>query len=133
MNIDTSSRREQRNFGLVMAGAIVVVTLIHGAIRGSLAPWPFYIAGAFLVLGLVAPIVLKPVLVVWIQFALLLNWIVTRVLLTLVWVLMFIPFRIVLSALGKDPLNRRRLPGAPTYWEPAEDQPADPKRYFNQY
>jgi len=130
-NVDTSSKREQRNFGIVMAIAIVIVTLIHWAIRGHLVTWTFYLAGAFLILGLVAPIVLKPVFVVWMKFALVLNWIITRVLLSIVFFLMIVPTRVGILIFSTDPLKREFLPDADTYWEEPEDQPDDPARYEN--
>ncbi len=34
---------------------------------------------------------------------------------------------------SEDPLKRPFDPELPTYWEEAEEQPADPSRYTNQY
>lgn len=133
MDVNTSSRSEQRKFGIVMAIAIAVVTVIHWLIRGHLAVWPFYLAGAFLVLGLVAPKVLQPVFVAWMKFALAINWVVTRVLLSIVFFLMIVPTRFLMQAFGEDPLKRAFEPEAPSYWDEAEEQPTDPNRYTNQY
>ncbi len=133
MDVDTSSRKEQRAFGLVMAVAIVVVTVIHWLIRRELATWPFYISAAFAVLGLVAPIVLKPVFVVWIKFSLLLNWTVTRILLSIIFYLMIAPTGWLMLIFSDDPLKRRFDADAETYWEEPEDQPEDPARYENMF
>ena len=133
MNVDTSSRKEQRAFGLVMSAAIVIVTLIHWLIRGDLATWPFYLSGAFLVLGLAAPAALKPVFVVWMKFALVLNWIMTRLLLSIVFYLMITPTRVLMRIFSDDPLKRRFEPDAETYWEEPDEQPEDPARYENMF
>jgi hypothetical protein len=133
LNIDTSDRKEQRNFGIVMAIAIVLVTLIHWLIRGHLAVWPFYIAGAFLALGLVAPRVLEPIFWAWMKLALGLNWVVTRLLLSIVFFLLIVPFRVGLGLFGDDPMQRSWDPDAESYWEEAEEQPTDPSRYTNMY
>ena len=133
MDVDTSSRREQRNFGIVMAIAISIITLIRWAIRGDLATWPFYLAGAFLILGLVVPIALKPIFIVWMKFALVLNWIVTRVLLSIVFYLMIVPMRGLVAIFGDDPLKRRFESDADTYWEEPDEQPEDPARYENMF
>ena len=116
-----------------MAVAITVVTLLHWLIRRDLATWPFYPAAAFLVLGLVAPPTLKPIFIVWMKFALVLNWIITRVLLSIIFYLMITPMRVARSLFGDDPLKREFLPDAETYWEKPEDQPDDPARYENMY
>ena len=133
MDVDTSSRREQRAFGLVMAAAIVVVTLVHWLIRGDLATWPFYVSGAFFVLSLVAPAALKPVFVVWMKFAEVLNWIMTRLLLGIVFYLMITPTRVLMRIFSDDPLKRRFEPDAETYWEEPDEQPEDPARYENMF
>ncbi len=133
MDVDTSSRKEQRAFGLVMAAAIVVVTLIHWLIRGDLATWPFYLSGAFLILGIAAPAVLEPVFVVWMKFALILNWIMTRLLLSMVFYLMIVPTRGLMLIFSDDPLKRRFEPDSASYWEEPDEQPDDPARYENMF
>ena len=133
MDVNTSSRKEQRAFGLVMAAAIVVVTLIRWLIGGHLATWPFYLSAAFLLLGLAAPVALKPVFVVWMKFALVLNWIITRLLLSVVFFLMIAPTRLLTRVFSDDPLKRRFEPDAATYWEEPDEQPDDPARYENMF
>ena len=133
MDVDTSSRSEQRKFGIVMAVAITVVTLLHWLIRGDLTAWPFYLAAAFLILGLIAPPVLKPIFIIWMKFALVLNWIITRVLLSVIFYGMITPMRFAMSLVGNDPLKRELLPDAETYWEAPDEQPEDPARYENMY
>lgn len=133
LEIDTSSRSEQRKFGVVMAVAIVVVTCIHWLLRGHLAVWPLYLAAAFLVLGLIAPRLLQPVFIVWMKFALAINWVVTRVLLSIVFFFLIAPMGVIMRIASEDPLKRRFEPDSPSYWEDAEEQPTDPNRYTNLY
>ena len=135
MNVDISDKKQQRNFGIVMAVAISVVGLIRWAIHrfDHLPLWFFYVAAAFLVLGVVAPRVLQPVLYVWLKFSLALNWVMTRVLLTLAFFLIILPSRVMLGLARKDPLNRAWNPQAPSYWEEPEEQPAEFERYLNQF
>ena len=131
--IDTSDRREQRNFGLVMAAAIVVVTLIHWALRGHLSVWPFYVSGVFIALGLILPVALEPVFWAWMKFAEAVNWIMTRLLLSIVFFLMITPMRPLVRLFSGDPLKRRFEAEAASYWEEPEDQPDDPERYANMF
>ena len=134
MNVSTSDKKQQRNFGIVMAVAITVLGLIRwGLHRGAAPMWFFYVAAALLVLGLVAPRTLRPVLVVWLRFSLALNWVMTRILLTVAFFLLIVPTRALLRIAGKDPLNRAWDPKAASYWEPAEEQPKELERYLNQF
>ncbi len=128
IDIDTSSRSEQRKFGLVMAAAIAALGFLRSAWHHGLwqiaMPWGFLaVAGAFAALGIAAPGVLRPVLVWWIRFAEALNWLITRILLTLVFVLVISPmglwFRLARTSViagslvpdigGHNPLEAARL------------------------
>jgi len=93
----------------------------------------FYVALAFLATGLAVPRVLRPILVVWLKFSLALNWVMTRVLLTVAFFGMIVPTRVIIRLFSDDPLNRKWDPEATTYWEEAEEQPSDFRRYFNQF
>lgn len=139
LDIDTSSRTEQRKFGLVMAAAFAVLGLLRAAIRfllhGTFANpfWFFVIALPFLVLGAFWPKGLKPVFVVWIKFSLVLNWIVTHVLLTVMYFLIILPMGLAMRLFSEDPLKRRWLSAAESYWEEPEEQPEEFERYRNQF
>ena len=133
MQVDTSSRSEQRDFGLVMADALVAVALVHCAIRGHLAAWMIYLADAFFLLGLLAPLLLRPIFAVWMKFAVGVNWLMTRVLLSIVFFGLITPMSLWFRLRRVDPLDRAWKPDADTYWEEAEEQPDDPRRYFRQY
>jgi hypothetical protein len=134
IDIDTASRSEQRKFGLVMAAAIVIFGLIRWAVHGfeAFPVYFFLVAIVFAVLGLAVPRALQPVFVVWIKFALVLNWLVTRILLTLSWVFMFIPVRVILRFASEDPLKRAWKQDG-SYWEEPEEQPEDFDRYRNMF
>ncbi len=139
LDIDTSSRTEQRKFGLVMAAAIFILGLLRMAIRFALhgtfanPVWFFVVALPFLVLGLLWPRGLKPLFVVWIKFALVLNWIVTHVLLTIMYYLVIMPMGLMMRLFSEDPLKRRRLPQTESYWEEPEAQPEEFEGYLNQF
>lgn len=134
MDIDTSDPKQQRNFGLLMAGAFIVLGLIRWGIHRGDPPFVFlYIAAPFLILGLAAPIVLKPILIAWMKLAEVLNWIVTRVVLTIAYILVLTPMGFIMRAMGKDPLNRKYLPEANTYWEDPPDQPEGIEHYRRQF
>ncbi len=133
MDLDTSSRKEQRKFGLGMAAIIVAFTLVHGWFHGALAVWPFYAALAFFIPGLVAPFLLRPVFVVWMKIALALNWVMTRLLLSLVFILMITPTRVFIKYFREDPLKRGWDSEAGTYWEEPERQPEELDEYRRQF
>ena len=93
--------------------------------------WFFYVVAVFLALGLLAPRVLQPVPVVWLKFAIAVNWIMTHLLLTVAFLGIITSTRVILRLRGKDPLNRAWTPKAPTYWAKPDEQPTEFQRYFN--
>lgn len=135
MMLDIADRKEQRKFGLLMAVAISVLGLIRWWLHGfGGLPWHFFaVAAVFGGLGLVAPGLLKPVFWAWMKFSEGLNWVMTRVLLTLAFFLLIMPTRLILVILRKDTLNRAWDPQAATYWQDPEEQPEEFDRYLNQF
>lgn len=140
-HIDVTNRGEQRKFGLVMAAAIAVLGFVRAGLHwyfwdGALH-WPVWflaVAAVFLVFGLAWPRALQPVFRAWMGLARVLNVVMTHVMLTLAFFLLITPFRPVARILGGgDPLKRELDPARDSYWEDAEDQPAEFERYKQQF
>jgi len=138
--IDTSDRTQQRNFGIVMAVAIPVLGLVRWGVHwwrsGEMPDFPVWflvVGAAFLVVGVVAPPVLRPLLIAWLKLAEVLNWVITRVLLALAFFLLITPARLLVSLFSDDPLKREWDPEADTYWDEPDEQPEEFDRYLNQF
>ncbi|MDR4496981.1 MAG: SxtJ family membrane protein [Candidatus Scalindua sp.] len=107
---------------------IKIVFLILCSIFGVLA-WRYYpsiLSYAFMgvvtvVLPLVAfaPTLLRPVFKLWMKLAHAVGWFNTQVLLTVVFILIFIPTGLIMKLLRKDPM-KRKMYAEDTYWEPYE-------------
>jgi len=128
-----SDKKELRKFGITV-GTVMLGIGIFALIKGNdvymiLLP----IAGLCLLLGLVAPIVLKPLQKVWMTLAILMGWLMTRVILTVTFYVIFTPIGLISRAFGKDYLNTKRKKDAgESYWVP-KTQEAEIARYENQF
>jgi hypothetical protein len=120
-----------RSFGLSVGGVLLAI--------GAFSAWRGHflraemVAGAGFVLvaaGLVRPALLARPAVVWAWLAHALGWFNSRVLLTLVFALIFCPFGWVARLFGSDPLERRR---AGSFWSPYPERYRDPKHYERLY
>lgn len=82
--------------------------------------------------GLVAPRVIKPVFVGWMVLAFPIGWVVSHVILAVMFYGLFTPIGLVMRLAGRDPLSLRANSDAETYWTPRA-APGDVRRYFRQY
>jgi len=102
-------KKELKHFGLIMAGFI---SAIFGLLLPFIFGWdtgyyPWILAAIFLVLSLLNSIVLLPVYRVWTAFGKVMGWVNTRIILMLVYVVMFIPIGILMKCVRYDPMKRK--------------------------
>lgn len=123
-----TDKKALRKFGFVMFGALVVVAAIVHWLNNF--EWSRAVdilaisAFVFLAFALVWPRALSPVEWIWMKLAMVLNYIMTRVLLSLVFFLAITPIGLIFKGLRKDLLGRKFDRDASTYWtEPEEDGP----------
>jgi hypothetical protein len=113
-----------------MFAGICAAAAAYGAYKGS-ALWPWFAGGGsfFLLTGLFAEPVLRPVHAAWMKFAHALGWLNTRLLLGVFFYLVLTPVALVLRLAGKDLLQQRLDRSARTYWIKREPAQFDPDRY----
>lgn len=101
-----------------------------------MAAFPAYLLGTsmlFMCLAFLAPRTLRPVLRLWLKFAEIMNWIMTRILLGATFFFVVTPIRGLMRLFSEDPLKRRWLPKEESYWEAPEEQPREFERYRDQF
>ena len=105
-----------RSFGVVMAAALAVVTVLNAWHSGRLWPWTGGVAALLLAAALLRPAVLHPLNLLWLKFGLLLHKVVTPVLMGLIFYGTVLPTGLVMRMMGKDPLRLKWQPDAGSYW-----------------
>ena len=110
------TKPELRKFGLTIGIFLLVIAgFLFWKQRPSF-PYFAYIGGGFALLGLTAPIILKPIYKVWMSFAVVMGFVMTRVILTVLYFGMFTPIALLTKLLGKDLLDQRLDKNAASYW-----------------
>jgi hypothetical protein len=84
------------------------------------------------VLGRVAPSALRPLWVTLMAITLPIGFVVSHVVLGIVYYGVFTPVGLLFRLIGRDPLDRRFEPARTSYWV-ARKPVTDVKRYFRQY
>ena len=105
----TLSNKELREFGLLF-GAIFVTLfgfLVPWIFNGSFPVWPWYVLAVTGGLGVLYPPSLKPFYHLWMKFGFVMGWLNTRIILGIVFYLVFMPFGLVIRLLGKDLLMKK--------------------------
>ena len=111
-----SSKQDLRKFGFTVG---IVLVLLGGVFwwRGR----EFYVyvlaaGGLLLFFGWAWPIVLKPIQKVWMTLAVVLGWFMTRVILSLLFYLVFVPIGRIARLFGNDFLDLKLNSSADSYW-----------------
>jgi len=128
-------RKVLRSFGLLMA---CVLLLVGGWLWwNSAATWPWAAVSAALLaaIGLAIPSFLKPIYKGWMILALILGWVMTRVVLTLVYYLVLTPIGILGRAFGEQflQLKLKRSGETPSYWVRRTGPPREKSDYERQF
>jgi hypothetical protein len=105
-----------RSFGIVMALAFAVVSLLNAWHSGRLWPWTGGLATLLLAAGWLRPAVLHPLNLIWLRFGLLLHRVVNPIVMALLFYGTVLPTGIVMRMMGRDLLRLKREPDADSYW-----------------
>ncbi|MBW2569610.1 MAG: hypothetical protein JRE47_09625 [Deltaproteobacteria bacterium] len=128
-----SGKSDLRKFGITMGVVLILL--------GGLFLWrdkdyyiyPFIIAAAFIILGLAVPGILKPVHKVWMTISIILGWIMTRVILSLLFYLVVTPTRCLARLSGKQFLDLKIDKNVSSYWISKEKQKLNKADYEKQF
>ncbi len=128
-----SSDRELRLFGLTVG---IVFALTGGLIfwKGRAGYYYFLILAVTLLLpALIRPSLLKLVQKVWMGVTLLMGWIMTRVLLGVIFYLVMTPISLIVRGTGKKFLSHEHLNDPNSYWLIRRMENKTKKDYQKQY
>lgn len=112
----SKSPRELKEFGYIMALALLIITAI--LLWKNNFAWiaPFSIATVLLVFAIFLPLTLAKPEAIWMKFGLALGFIMTHVLLTVFFFIIITPLSLLLRLCGKKFMMTDLEPEAETYW-----------------
>ncbi len=108
--------RELREFGLIVGALFVAVFgLIPLIRRHPVHLWPWIVAAILWTFALAWPRGLTPVYRGWTRLGQALGWINTRIILTVLYVLVIVPIGAIMRIFGRDRMARRLDPACASY------------------
>lgn len=114
LNLDKNNLRK---FGIIMGMAFLAITLFILIRQGKGILPASIISAIFFISALVTPVLLKPIYIFWMRLALILSWINTRLILLIIFYLIFTPLGLAMRLFGVDLLERRIEKSKETYWK----------------
>lgn len=95
--------------------------------------WSLGLAGAFLLIALISPQLLRPLNLLWFKVGIAIGRVMTPIVMGMLYVTTIVPIGIIFKITGKDPLRLKRDPNATSYWIKREPPGPEPKSLKNQF
>lgn len=128
-----SDKRQLRNFGLSVGGVVFLI----GAFlfwKSNANALNFLGVGAALVLfGLTFPAILLPLQKIWMTFAVIMGWVMTRIILAVLYYFILTLIGLVARLTGKQFLELKWDRSQHTYWNFRENRDFERKIYEKQF
>ena len=128
-NISTT-KKDIKNFGYLIGGILVVISLflIWKDISSYKIIMP--IGVIFVLFGQYFPTILKPIYLVWMTFAVILGWIMTRVILIAIFYLIVTPIGLIAKLFRHKFLDLTFRTENDTYWNYRKGAVSDIEKQF---
>ena len=117
LTIENPGSNELRKFGLVSAAIVVALfgLLLPWLFDFAWPKWPWILGGVLGLWGLLAPASLFFVYKYWMKFGQIAGWINTRIILGLLFFLLFFPVGVMMRLFASDPMRRKLDKDSKTY------------------
>jgi glucan phosphoethanolaminetransferase (alkaline phosphatase superfamily) len=130
LNLD---KHTLRKFGLTMGMVFLIITFWF-LFRHKYSPLTTAIVSAtFFLFAFFTPLILKPIYIFWMRLAFILGWINTRLLLIVVFYLIFTPIGLAMKLFNFDPLQRKIEKNKNSYWIKKIRREFNPLDYERQF
>lgn len=130
LNLD---KKTLRKFGITMGAAFFIIAFIVFIRHKDNFFLLLSISAIFFILSFSAPLLLKPVYISWMRFAFILSWVNTRLILFIIFYLIFTPIGLALRLFKVDLLDRKIDKQKETYWKKMNSEEPNPLNYERQF
>ena len=105
LNSIKSSRKDLKNFGFTIGFILLIIGVFLFVREKGLFVYLFSIGSILIILGGIVPVLLRPFYKVWMTFAVIIGWIMTRIILSILFFSIITIIGLFTRLLGKDFLN----------------------------
>ena len=129
-----ATKKQLRTFGITLALVLIIFGFIQ-FLKGNIFIYKCLFGLAFVTLttAFLIPIVIKPLYIGALYLSHALGWFNTRLILGILFYLIFTPIAMIFRIIGRDPLERKFDKNAPSYWKIRKATEFDKSNYERQY
>tara|TARA_X000000950_G_scaffold150705_1_gene185724 strand:+ start:3269 stop:3679 length:411 start_codon:yes stop_codon:yes gene_type:complete len=115
LNSIKSSKKDLKNFGVTIGFILLMIGAFLFIREKDSCIYFFSIGSILIIVGVITPVILKPIYKIWMIFAVIIGWIMTRVILSILFFSIITTIGIFTRLIGKDFLNLKSKNNE-SYW-----------------
>jgi hypothetical protein len=128
-----SDEQTLKKFGLLLSVFLAILAGISFWKGASLYVYSIPLAVVVLGFSLVIPKILKFIYLPWMAGATVIGWLMSHIILTILYYLVITPIGRILKLTNRDILDEKINPNKPSYWVPREDRVIDKRVFERQF
>ena len=117
-----SDKKELKKFGITIGGAILIISVFLFIYEKPSAPYFIGVGLAFQIVAQIFPILFLPIQKIWMAFAVVMGFVMTRVILTLLFYIVITPISFISKIFGKDFLSLKIEKEKKSYWNLRDEE-----------
>ena len=127
-----AGKKELKNFGITIGVIFLIIGIFYLIYQNEIYQILFYVSGIFIFFGLFISGLLKPIYVIWMVFAVIIGWVMTRLILSILFYFVITPIGLFSKIIGKDFLSLKRK-NEYSYWNNRDSKIELSQDYEKQY
>jgi hypothetical protein len=127
------SPRDLRKFGITIGTFLILIACFLIWKYKYFGYYFLLIGDIFVFLGIFFPTILRPLNKAWMTLAILLGWVMTRVILSVLFYIVITPISFIARLSGKKFLDLKIDKSRASYWENRKKVPITPSDYERQF
>ena len=128
-----TGKKELKSFAITFGILFLIVAGLLIIYQKDYFQWFAFISTLFFIFGFIYPVILKPIYLIWMTFAVILGSIMTRVILTLLFYSIITPISVLGRIFGKKFLEYGREDSTNSYWNLRDSSHEKNQNYEKQY
>lgn len=117
-----SNKKDLKKFGITIGGALLIISAFLYFYEKPSAPYFMGGGFAFQIIAQIFPILFLPLQKIWMTFAVIMGFVMTRIILSLLFYVIITPINYISKLFGKDFLDLKIEKQKKSYWNLIEEE-----------